>query len=120
MPEKDILDKFEYYGHSAHSIEEAISRHGDKAFDIIRSCSFNDPEFFDRAVIDKVLAHFETSPYNCFSILHNLSVRLPDLTDQLMATYLDNFRTYPKGAIEEFYYVIANDRELALELLRVE
>jgi len=112
VPEKEILGEFEYYGLNAVSVEDALSKFGKDAMEKLRGISYNNPEIIDDAVLALVLRSIALAPYDVFSILHNLAVKYPERSASLLSTYIAQFERYPKDAIEEFYYLCANDREL--------
>jgi len=115
--EKRILEYMAGYGFQASSLAEAIEKTGKDTMGHIRSMAYNDPDAFGPDLVQYLLDHMDVSPYDVYAVLHVLAERRPDQSAELMDLYRDNFARFPKDAIEEFYYVIANDKELVTKEL---
>lgn len=110
--EKEILEYMASCGLEASSIEDAISKHGKDALDKIRAASYNNPDKFDPDIVETIVGSFEVAPYDCFSIVHNIAANCPERTAEMLSIYLVYFGKYPKDAIEELYYLCANNKEI--------
>ncbi len=117
MSEQGILERFAYYDQPADSIEDAIAKYEVKGWERIQDCSYNQTEHFTPEIVDRIMAMFDQNPYVCFTMLHNIAVKYPDRRDDLLGMYMEYMPKGGPAAVEQVYYIIANDKEMVTKEL---
>ncbi len=112
MGEKELLEHLREYGVAHRSIADYIAADPGGAGERLRSVSYHNPELLTPDVMQVILSLFSSSPRDFFAILHTLAAKYLERSGELMHEYYSRFDTYPEAALDDFFYVAANDPAL--------
>lgn len=109
MTETRLLDLLKQHRIHGPTLGEAIDSESDRAFEILAGAAYQESRWFTDGVLDALLARFDRSPRDCFSILHAVAASEPARADGLLSRFRTHFDRRPSDAIDALYYICTND-----------